>query len=92
MPKINSYRWVLGFSAEVARYKSIIVDALNENGDKFSLTLSGWNARIAQHEIDHLDGIAFTDRMDVKTLQCTSWEAVNDKEGRICIPFHPSKK
>lgn len=75
----------------MARYKAVSIDAFNQEGEKVCLELSGWNARIAQHEIDHLDGIAFTDRMDVKTLQCTSWQIVNEKAGRVCLPFYPKK-
>ena len=45
--------------------------------------------RIAQHENDHLNGVLFTDIMNVRTLKCTNWEKVNDKRGRLVIPFYP---
>lgn len=45
--------------------------------------------RIAQHENDHLNGILFTDIMNPSTLKCTNWEKVNDKRGRLVIPFYP---
>lgn len=80
---------VVGFAAEVARNYSVQVDALGIDGKSISHVFKGWNARIAQHENDHLDGILFTDKMDIKTLRCTNWEAVNAKGGRIEVPYYP---
>lgn len=82
---------IRGYSGDVARYQKISVKGFNENGKEIEVILNGWNARIAQHEIDHLDGIVYTDIMDRKTFKCTSWEAVNFKRGRVVIPFSPAK-
>jgi len=46
---------------QVQRYKDIVVRYKNEKNEKRLLKLEGFNARIVQHEIDHLDGILFTD-------------------------------
>lgn len=46
----------------VKRAYSVHIAAVNLNGDNFSVTLRGMEARVAQHEIDHLDGILFTER------------------------------
>ncbi len=51
-----------GVYGEVPRYKEILVRAVNEEGNNISLRASGLLARILQHEIDHLQGILFTDR------------------------------
>ena len=51
-----------GFMGEVERAQDIIVEGQNRNGEAVKLKLQGWTARIFQHEIDHLDGILFTDR------------------------------
>ena len=48
----------------VDRYESIIVKGLNRHGQPVKIKASDWLARIFQHEIDHLDGILFTDRTD----------------------------
>jgi peptide deformylase len=80
---------IVGFAAEVARNYSVQVDALDANGKPISHVFTGWNARIAQHENDHLEGILFTDIMDRKTLRCTNWETVNAKSGRIEVPYYP---
>lgn len=52
-----------GYLGEVSRHKSIRVRALDRNGKKVKLRLKGWTARIFQHEIDHLDGVLYIDRL-----------------------------
>lgn len=47
----------------VPRARDIIVRALDRKGEPFELTLSGFPARVVQHEADHLDGVLFFDRM-----------------------------
>ena len=47
---------------EVERSESILIKGLNRFGQPFKLRASGWLARIFQHEVDHLEGILFTDR------------------------------
>lgn len=47
---------------EVDRPLEIVVKGLNRRGQPVKIKVEGWLARIFQHEIDHLDGILFTDR------------------------------
>lgn len=47
---------------EVERYRRIVVKGQNRRGQPIKLKLQGWVARIFQHEIDHLEGVLFTDR------------------------------
>ena len=47
----------------VNRPLKVRVEAQDLKGEKFELELEDWNARIFQHELDHLDGILFIDRM-----------------------------
>ena len=47
---------------KVKRYVKIKVDALNEKGEPMSFLASDLLARVIQHEVDHLDGILFTDK------------------------------
>ena len=44
------------------------VRALDRDGQPFELDATGWHARILQHEIDHLDGCLYVDRMLTRTL------------------------
>jgi peptide deformylase len=47
---------------DVDRYEAVVVKGLNRFGKQVKVQATGWLARIFQHEIDHLDGIVFTDR------------------------------
>lgn len=49
--------------AEVKRYAKIEVEGLDLNGEKVVLTAEDLIARAIQHEIDHLDGILFIDKI-----------------------------
>lgn len=51
-----------GLVGEVERHASIQVKGLNRHGKPMKIKAEGWLARIFQHEIDHLNGILFTDR------------------------------
>ncbi|MBU4311558.1 MAG: peptide deformylase [Candidatus Omnitrophica bacterium] len=48
---------------DVVRAKSVVLEALDLKGDKVKMDTGGILARILQHEIDHLDGILFIDRV-----------------------------
>lgn len=47
---------------EVERHQSIEVKALNRHGKPTKIKAEGWLARIFQHEIDHLNGVLYTDK------------------------------
>lgn len=49
---------------EVERYAHVIVQGFDEHGNKTRLKARGMLARALQHEIDHLDGVLYFDRMD----------------------------
>lgn len=51
-----------GFLGEVERAQQVLVKGQNRHGQPVKFKASGWLARIFQHEIDHLEGILFTDR------------------------------
>lgn len=57
-----------GFTATVPRLRSITVTALNEHGEEFTKEATGWYARIIQHEVDHINGMLYIDRMDTKSF------------------------
>jgi peptide deformylase len=57
-----------GFSALVRRSRTVRVEFLTERGMKETLEASGWHARILQHEIDHLYGALYIDRMYARTF------------------------
>jgi peptide deformylase len=53
-----------GLVGEVDRAYQIMVKAQNRRGQNVKIKARGWLARIFQHEIDHLDGVLFTDRAE----------------------------
>lgn len=57
-----------GFSAVVPRARRVRVECLDEQGKPNRIEASGWYARILQHEIDHLQGNVYVDRMRSRTL------------------------
>jgi peptide deformylase len=51
-----------GFAGDVERTESITIRAQNRFGKSVRIKANGWLSRIFQHEVDHLDGVLFTDR------------------------------
>ena len=52
-----------GVFGDVERSKWIAVSAMDESGDPISFEAQGLQAKVIQHEIDHLDGVLFIDRL-----------------------------
>jgi peptide deformylase len=52
-----------GFTALVPRAREVRVQCLDHRGEPRTIEASGWYARILQHEIDHLRGTLYIDRM-----------------------------
>jgi peptide deformylase len=59
---------LMGFTALVPRALRVRVECLDERGMLKSIEASGWYARILQHEIDHLRGNLYIDRMRSRTF------------------------
>jgi peptide deformylase len=57
-----------GLYGDVTRAKKVKVRAMNRKGDTISLVFEYLGARIVQHEIDHLEGVLFIDKVDASTL------------------------
>lgn len=64
---------VLNHSAAVPRAREVHVSGLDENGNEVELRARGWAARILQHEIDHLNGLLFVDKMKSRTFANDEW-------------------
>ena len=59
---------VEGYQAIVDRALNVRVQCLNERAEAVTINAQGWYARILQHEIDHLNGTLYVDRMKTRTL------------------------
>lgn len=53
-----------GLTYEVERSYEVTVEAMDENGQPVTITGDDLLARVFQHEMDHLDGVLFIDRID----------------------------
>ncbi|XP_073007807.1 peptide deformylase 1A, chloroplastic isoform X2 [Typha latifolia] len=58
-----------GFRAVVERYLEVEVSGLGRDGRPIKIEASGWQARILQHECDHLDGTLYVDKMMPRTFR-----------------------
>ncbi len=51
-----------GLQGDVERFEALQVKGLNRYGNPYKIKVAGWLARIFQHEVDHINGVLFTDR------------------------------
>lgn len=70
-----------GMTAVTPRARSVRVESFDEEGNAVTTVAHGWFARILQHEVDHLDGVLYVDRMLPRTLMTsdafrTHWAGV----------------
>jgi peptide deformylase len=69
-----------GWAGEVSRHDKVVVKGLDRHGNRVRIQTEGWLARVFQHEIDHLDGVLFTDRIsDPKKI----WEIQEGEEEAV---------
>ncbi|MFI6544527.1 peptide deformylase [Streptomyces prunicolor] len=59
---------VPGWQAVVARHTSVRLTGQDEHGRAVDEVFTGWPARIVQHETDHLDGLLYLDRAELRSL------------------------
>ena len=87
-----------GYTAIVARARTVRVTCLNHKGDHKVIKASGWYARILQHEIDHLNGTLYIDKMNPRSF-CSlenynrNWKGkpLNDAVKRLASVNIPEK-
>ena len=60
---------VVGFRGMVERPEKIVVEYFDRNGQKHTQHAEGYFARVFLHEMDHLDGILFADKMIKKLIE-----------------------
>lgn len=59
---------VPGWQAVVARHAQVRLTGEDEQGRALDEVFTGWPARIVQHETDHLDGMLYLDRAELRSL------------------------
>jgi peptide deformylase len=83
-----------GFSALVPRARRVRVECLDGEGRKKTIEALGWYARILQHEIDHLHGGLYIDRMHTRTFTSSDnwaeyWKSKTISEIRKTLDLGP---
>ena len=74
-----------GYWAEVTRPLQVRVRALDRSGKRFTTTAEGFLARAFQHEIDHLDGVLYIDRLPSLDLLRRVEELPDDEEEAAAV-------
>ena len=73
-----------GWVGEVARYDTVVVKGRNRRGKEVRIKSSGFTARAFQHELDHLDGVLFIDRLtNLDTLQRVEDLQADEQEAAV---------
>jgi peptide deformylase len=83
---------VPGLTGVVARHRSVRVEALDEDGQPVDQVFSGWAARIVQHEVDHLRGRLYLDRVQTRSLSTAGsyvrlWAGRPPEEAAVSLGF-----
>jgi peptide deformylase len=75
---------VPGLSEVVERWSTVVVEALDRDGRPVRIEADGLLARILQHEIDHLDGILFIDRVSPlkRKMLLSKWQKIKPAEAK----------
>jgi peptide deformylase len=68
-----------GLYGDVERAEKVVVEGLDRKGRESTWDMDGLAARVVQHEIDHLDGVLFTEKVDPATLY---WQHPSEKPER----------
>lgn len=66
-----------GLVGDVERHESITVKGFSRRGQPMKIKAQGWLARIFQHEIDHLNGVLFTD------IAIQVWQPEVEETGQV---------
>jgi peptide deformylase len=83
-----------GLQAVVQRAESVRLEYTTPEGERASRDFSGWQARIVQHETDHLHGTLYIDRAELRSLTTNSeyaarWAEAGIRQARQELGFLP---
>jgi peptide deformylase len=83
---------VPALTAVVARHRAVRVEALDSRGQPVDRVFSGWAARIVQHEVDHLGGRLYLDRVETRSLSTVDnyarlWAGRPPGDAAACLGF-----
>ncbi|MGH7740699.1 MAG: peptide deformylase [Candidatus Eiseniibacteriota bacterium] len=78
-----------GVWEDVTRARSIRLEALDEQGRAIEIEADGYLARALQHEVDHLDGVLFVDRLSALKRQFLRRQLEALARGEVPEGHHP---
>lgn len=81
-----------GYTGEIKRFRWVKVKGLDRRGMQVRLKAEDFLAQILQHEIDHLDGILYTDRMEDKSQLVLVAAESNDAASSGTLAEKPMEK
>ena len=76
-----------GINERVVRPESIVVNYMNEQFEPQRLELSGYAARVVQHEYDHLDGKLFVDHISAMRKRLIKKKLQHIADGRVRVDY-----
>lgn len=74
-------------TGEVERQESVTIKYINSDFEKKIETFTGMNARVIQHEYDHIEGILFTERLKPLKRRMINRKLENIRKGKIAPPY-----
>jgi len=78
---------VPGVNEDVSRKPIVTIEYVDENFKKHTETLTGLQARVVQHEYDHIEGIVFTDRLTSFKKRIIKRKLDNISKGNIDVNY-----
>jgi peptide deformylase len=86
---------VRGYQAVVTRHRHVTLDYLRPDGSLAHAEFGGWQARIVQHETDHLHGALYLDRAETRSLASNEeysarWAQPGISQAAVDLGFPPS--
>ena len=76
-----------GVREDVSRQKQITIEFVDEQFTPQQLTLTGLDARVEQHEYDHIEGILFTDKLSSFKKQLIKGKLTNISKGKVKVDY-----
>ncbi|HIP48098.1 MAG TPA: peptide deformylase [Lutibacter sp.] len=78
---------VPGVNEDVVRKPIVTIEYVDENFKKHTETLTGLQARVVQHEYDHIEGIVFTERLSSFKKRLIKRKLVNISKGNVDVNY-----
>ena len=76
-----------GLTGDVSRPETVTIRYLDDSFEEKEETFKGMNARVIQHEYDHIEGILFTERLKPLKRRLISRKLEQIKKGRVDVDY-----